>query len=325
MSDQPAPHSDSINASTHHPERSWYQLSVDVDSESVEAVSELFGRYGFNQGIAIDEPYVQDGDGDNMHVAFDKPFTIHTYIAEEDFRPEIIEELRHALYFLGQLRGVSDIRISSLKEEDWANAWKEHFQVHKIGERVVIRPPWREYEPKDDEIVIELDPGMAFGTGLHPSTRLSMLGTEEVVKPGDTVLDVGTGSGILAIAAAKIGASKVDTVDVEGVAVRATRENADRNGVGDLIAVEHGSVGVGQPFHGGQYDVVIANIIARVLIELSEAIVAHTWPGGAIVLAGIIDSREQDVIDAYEAQGADVVTRRSQDDWISLVLRRRAS
>jgi len=322
VSDQPAPHSDSINASTHHPERSWYQLSVDVDSESVEAVSELFGRYGFNQGVAIDEPYVQDGDGDNMHVALDKPFTIHTYVADEDFRPEIVEELRQALYFLGQLRSVSDVRISSLKEEDWANAWKEHFQVHKIGDRVVIRPPWREYDPQDDEIVIELDPGMAFGTGLHPSTKLSMLGTEEVVKPGDTVLDVGTGSGILAIAAAKIGATKVDTVDVESVAVRATRENADRNGVGNVIAVEPGSVGPGQPFWGEQYDVVIANIIARVLIEICEAVVAHTKPGGSIVLAGIIESREQDVIDAYKVQGAEVTNRRFQDDWVSLVLRR---
>jgi ribosomal protein L11 methyltransferase len=218
---------------------------------------------------------------------------------------------------------VSDVRVSSLKEEDWANAWKDHFEVHKIGDRVVIRPPWREYEPKDDEVVIVLDPGMAFGTGLHPSTKLSMLGTEEVVKPGDTVLDVGTGSGILAIAALKIGAVKADTVDVEQVAVKATAENAERNGVSDRLAIEHGSVGPGQPFHGEQYDVVLANIIARVLIELSEAIVQHTKPGGSMVLAGIIESREQDVIDAFASRGADVVNRRFQEDWVSLVLRRK--
>jgi ribosomal protein L11 methyltransferase len=324
VTDGSAPHSESINASTHEPERTWYQLSVDVDSEAVEAVSELFGRYGFNEGVAIEEPYVQDGDGDNLGIVFDKPFTIHTYVAEEDFRPEIIEEMRQALYYLGQLRGVSDVRVSSLKEEDWANAWKDHFEVHKIGDRVVIRPPWREYEPKDDEVVIVLDPGMAFGTGLHPSTKLSMLGTEEVVKPGDTVLDVGTGSGILAIAALKIGAVKADTVDVEQIAVKATAENAERNGVSDCLAIEHGSVGPGQPFHGEQYDVVLANIIARVLIELSESIVQHTKPGGSMLLAGIIESREQDVIDAFAAQGADVVNRRFQEDWVSLVLRRRS-
>lgn len=324
MTDETAPYSESINASTKDPKKVWYQLSVDVDSESVEAVSELFGRYGFNEGVAIDEPYVQDEDGDNVAIATDKPFTIHTYVPEADFRPEIIEEMRQALYFLGQLRGVSDVRVTSLAEEDWANAWKDHFQVQRIGQRVVIRPPWREYEPQDDDVVIVLDPGMAFGTGLHPSTKLSMLGTEDVVKPGDTVLDVGTGSGILAIAAVKLGANKADTVDVESVAVDATRENADRNDVGDRIAVELGSVGPGQPFWGEQYDVVLANIIARVLIELSEAIVAHTKPGGFMVLAGIIESREQDVIDAFAKAGAEVVTRRTSEDWISLILTRNA-
>ena len=322
MTDEQAPHSISVNATTHTPDRVWYQLSVDVDNEAVEAVSELFGRYGFNNGVAIEEPYVQDQDGDNMGIDTDKPFTINTYVPEEDFTPAILEDLRQALYFLGQLRGVSDVRVTNLQEQDWANAWKEHFQVHRIGERVVIRPPWREFEAGENDVEVVLDPGMAFGTGLHPSTRLSMLGTEEVVREGDTVLDVGTGSGILAIAAVKLGAAKVDTVDVESVAVKATADNAAANGVADKIAVELGSVGEGEPFWGEQYDVVLANIISRILIELSEAIVAHTKPGGKMVLAGIIESREQDVIDAYEAAGARVINRRFAEDWVSLVLTR---
>jgi ribosomal protein L11 methyltransferase len=323
VSQSPTPHSESINAATNAPERVWYEIAVDVDVEAVEAVSELFGRYGYNEGVAIEEPYVQDSDGDNLGIDLEKPFTIHTYVSEDDFKPEIIEELRQALYYLGQLRGVSDVRVTSLKEEDWANAWKDHFQVHRIGERVVIRPPWRDYVPKDDEVVIVLDPGMAFGTGLHPSTKLSMLGVEETVRAGDTVLDVGTGSGILAIAAVKLGADRADTVDVETVAVRATAENAERNGVSDKIAVELGSVGPGEPFKD-EYDVVLANIIARVLIDLSASIVAHTKSGGHMVLAGIIESREQDVIDAFVANGAEMVNRRSQEDWVSLVLRRAA-
>ncbi|MCA9834781.1 MAG: 50S ribosomal protein L11 methyltransferase [Thermomicrobiales bacterium] len=322
MTDEQAPHSISVNAITHTPDRVWYQLSVDVDSEAVESVTELFGRYGFNEGVAIEEPYVQDEDGDHPDVDLSKPFTVHTYVPEEDFRPEIVEQLRQGLYYLGQLRGVSDLRVTNLQEQDWANAWKEHFQVHRIGDRVVIRPPWREYEPEGDDLVIVLDPGMAFGTGLHPSTRLSMLGTEEVVQPGDTVLDVGTGSGILAFAAAKLGASRVDTVDVETVAVKATADNAELNGLSDVIAVELGSVGEGEPFWGEQYDVVLANIIARVLIELSEAIVAHTKPGGKIVLAGIIETREQDVRDAFASAGATVINRRFAEDWVSLILTR---
>ena len=314
-------YSESVNAASHQPDRTWYELAIDVHVEAVEPVSELLARYGFNEGVAIDEPYVQDGDGDNLEIALDKPFTIRTYIADSDFDPAIIEEIRSALWHLGQMRPISDLRVSTLAEEDWANAWKEHFKVHHIGDRVVVRPPWLEYEPQGDEVVVELDPGMAFGTGLHPSTRLTMLGVEEAIKPGDTVLDVGTGSGILAIAALKLGASHIDAVDVESVAVRATRENAERNGVADRIDVRLGSAGPGEPFQG-TYDVVLANIIARILIELVEGIVGATKPGGTMVLAGIIQQREADVIAAFEERGATVVNRRQHEDWVSLVLRK---
>lgn len=315
------PDSESINAASHEPDRQWFELSVDVDSEAVEPVSELFARYGFNEGVAIDEPYVQDCDGDNLEVDLTKQFAVRTYVAETDFRVETVEQIRQALWHYGQIRSVSDLRVSTLKEEDWANAWKVHFQVHRIGERVVIRPPWRDYVPEDDQVVVELDPGMAFGTGLHPSTKLSVLGVEQVVKPGDRVFDVGTGSGILAIAAIRLGAHRADCVDVETVAVRAARENAERNGVEERMTVELGSAGPGQPFQG-EYDFVLANIIARILIELSEALVVSARPGGHLVLAGIIESREAEVVNAFADQGATVVTRRQLDDWVSLVLTR---
>lgn len=314
-------YSESVNASTHHPERVWYELAIDVHAEAVEPVSELLGRYGFNHGVAIDEPYVQDGDGDNLEIDLEKPFTIRTWVADSDFDPAMAEDIRSALWHLGRMRPVSDLRVTTLAEEDWANAWKEHFRTHRIGNRVVIRPPWLEYEPQGDEVVVELDPGMAFGTGLHPSTQLTMLGVEETVGKGDVILDVGTGSGILAIAALKLGASHVDAVDVEKAAIRATEENAARNGVADRIDVRLGSVGPDEPFQG-QYDVVFANIIARILIELAEPIVAATKPGSPMVLAGIIQEREQDVVDTFAALGASVENRRQHDDWVSLVLRR---
>lgn len=317
----PEPHSESVNAATTTPERIWHELSVEVDAEAVEPVSELFSRHGFNEGVVIDEPYRQDGDGDNLEIDAHRPYVIRTYVADSDFRPEVIGEIHHALWHLGQLRGIGELRDTPLKEEDWANAWKAHFQAHRIGERVVIRPPWQDYEPVGDEVVVELDPGMAFGTGLHPSTQLSMLGVEEVIEAGDRVFDVGTGSGILAIAALKLGASHADAVDVETVAVRATQENAERNGVSNRLNVALGTAGPDEPFQG-EYDVVLANIIARILIELSEHLVKATRKGGALVLAGIIESREADVVAAFAAQGAQIETRRQSDDWVSLVLRR---
>lgn len=313
--------SESVNAATTQPERRWYELSVEADAEAVEPISELLARYGFNEGVAIDEPYLQDGDGDNLEVDTSQPFVIRTYIAESDYRAEVIEDLRSSLRLLSGLRPIGELQISTLKEEDWANSWKEHFQVHRIGDRVVIRPPWKSYEPGGDEVVVELDPGMAFGTGLHPTTRLSVLGVEQVLQSGDRVLDVGTGSGILAIAALKLGAASVDAVDVESVAVIATNENAARNDVSHLLHVEHGSVGPNEPFQD-VYDLVLANIIARILIELSVDLMRQTRSGGHLVLAGIIESREADVVDAFTALGASIVTRRQHEDWISLVLRK---
>jgi len=314
--------SESVNAATKNPEKVWIELAVEVEAEAVEPVSELLARYGFNEGVAIDEPYIQDGDGDNLELDLARPFVIRTWVADTDFKPEVVEAVREGLWYLGRMRAIGDLKVSNLKEEDWANAWKEHFQVHRIGERVVIRPTWRPYEAQGDEVVVDLDPGMAFGTGLHPSTRLSMLGVEQVVQEGDRVLDVGTGSGILAIAALKLGAAIADTVDVETVAVRATQENAELNGVADRLKVELGSVGAGEPFDGEVYDVVLANIIARILIDLSAALVAHTKPGGHLVLAGIIQQREDDVTAAFAEQGARVIERRQFDDWVSLVLTR---
>lgn len=314
-------HSESVNAASHEPDRVWYELAIDVHAEAVEPISELLARYGFNEGVAIEEPYVQDGDGDNLQIDVEKPFVIRTYVADSDYRPEILDEIRNALWHLGRMRPVGELRVATLAEEDWANAWKEHFVVHRIGDRVVVRPPWLDYSPEGNEVVVELDPGMAFGTGLHPSTRLSTLGVEQVVSAGDRVLDVGAGSGILAIAALKLGAAHVDAVDVETVAVRATGENAARNGVEDRIDIRLGSVGAGEPFQG-EYDVVLANIIARILIELAGGIANATKPGGSAVLAGIISEREPEVVAAFAERGMDVTTRRQHEDWVSLVMKR---
>jgi ribosomal protein L11 methyltransferase len=188
---------------------------------------------------------------------------------------------------------------------------------------VLVKAPWHDYQPAPNEIVVELDPGMAFGTGLHPSTQLAMIGIEDELKPGDRLLDVGTGSGVLATAAALLGASAVDGVDIEPVAVRSARENADRNGVGTVVHIKQGSVGAEEPFQG-EYDLVVANIIARILIELASGLAKAVRPGGTLILGGIIDVKEAAVREKFNDVGLRLVRRDEYEDWVSLVLRRPA-
>lgn len=311
------------DAASAEPGGAWLELTVEADHEAVEPVSELFARYGYNQGVVIEEPFRQDPDGDNLAIDGARPVLVRTFLSARDTAPETVEEIRQALWHLGRLRYVGDLRVETRQEEDWANAWKAHYGVHRIGRRVVVRAPWHDYRPQDDEVVVELDPGMAFGTGLHPSTKLCVLALEEEIRPGATVLDVGTGSGVLAIGAVLLGAVRADAVDIEPVAVRSARENAARNGVADRVRVEVGSVGPGAPFRG-TYDLVLANIIARILVDLAPGIAAAVAPGGALVLSGVIESREPAVRRAFEAEGL-VFARRDQiEDWVALVYRRPA-
>lgn len=296
----------------------WLELAVQCDLEAVEPVAELFARYGYNEGVVIEEPFTQDGDGDNLKVDPSRPVMVRTFLAAADAKPEDIESVRQALWHLGRMRHVGDLAVTTRQEEDWANAWKSHYSVHRIGNKTTVKAPWHEYEPAEGEVVIELDPGMAFGTGLHPTTRLCLTMLEDYLKPGQTVIDVGTGSGVLAIAAVMHGAASVDAVDIEPVAVRSTRENAARNGLEGRIAVEEGSVGPGEPFRG-EYDLVLANIIARILIDLRDGLVAAIKPGGTLVLSGVIEPREPAVLNAFDAAGLNLVNRDQIEDWIALV------
>ncbi len=301
----------------------WLELAVTCDSEAVEPVSDLFASYGFNQGVAIEEAFTQDPDGDNFAVDPSGPVVVRTFLNATDTAPGTIDDIRQALWHLGRLRPIGELTVAAREEEDWANAWKAHYSVHRVGRRVLVKAPWHDYEPTPGEVVIELDPGMAFGTGLHPSTQLSMIAIEDELKPGDSVLDVGIGSGVLATGAALLGASRVDGVDIEPVAVRSARENAERNGVADVVNVEQGSVGPGEPFQG-EYDLVVANIIARILIELAPGLAKAVRPGGTLILGGIIDVKEPAVRGAFEAMGLTVDRREEREDWVVLVLRKPA-
>src|SRR5215210_8095413 len=222
----------------------WLELSVDVETEAVESVSELLAQYGYNGGVVVDQPIITGADGPEYSFDTSRPVTVRTYLPLDAHAEETRQRIEQALWHFGQIRAVGALSVRPLEEEDWANVWKQHYTIQRIGMRTVIVPSWLEYAPQPDDIVLRLDPGMAFGTGLHPTTQLCVGLLERYVTPDSQVLDLGCGSGILAIAAARLGAT-VLALDTDSIAVTATRENVQRNDVAGLVSVAEGSLGGG--------------------------------------------------------------------------------
>ncbi len=296
----------------------WLELSTAVDREAVEAVSELFARHAYGGGIVVEEPIIPEHGGDGYTVDLASPVVVKAYLPldhEAADKQQLIEE---GLWHLGQMRSVAPLAVKKLAEEDWANAWRAHYQVHRVGKRLVIKPSWQEYQPRAGDVVIELDPGMAFGTGLHPTTQLCLRALERFVQPGMRVLDVGTGSGILAIAAAKLGAREVLGLDVDSIAVEAARENVARNGLQGIVTIRSGTLGSHGEDEDG-YDLVVANITARVIAALSEGLAAALSPQGQLLMSGIIAEQAGIVRTALRRAGLRVVERRTAGDWLAYV------
>ncbi len=304
----------------------WLELTVQAHPEAIESVSELLSQHT-SGGVAIEEPIELFDEGQEYRVVMGKPVLVHAYLPidgkEEEARQKIAEGLWHfsslGSHFVGELT------TRTVNEEDWANAWKDYFHVTHIGQRLVIRPSWREYTPTPDEVVLTLDPGMAFGTGLHPTTRMCLEQVEQRVHAGMKVLDVGTGSGILAIAAAKLGAESVYAIDNSSVAVESTLANAEMNSLQDRIQVVLGVLDDAEATRmAGQYDFVIANIIAHVIGSIAQQLARVVSPTGLLVVSGIIEARRHDAEDPLLAAGLELVEQVMIDDWMALVLRRRS-
>ena len=295
----------------------WLELTISAHREAVEALSELLNRCAPG-GVAIEEPIALLDDGQEYRVLLDAPVLVHAYLPADGTEEHGRQRIEEGLWHLGQIgpNFVGTLTTRLVAEEDWANAWKAYYHVLHLGRRTVIKPSWRDYTPQPGEVVLELDPGMAFGTGLHPTTRLCLEALEQQVRPGMRVLDVGTGSGILALAAARLGAASVLALDISSVAVEAAQGNVRANGLEEQITVRLGSV---EEVAGERYDLVVANIIARVIADLAPALVAALAPGGTLIASGIIEERLPLAADALRAAGLSEIEERRDGDWVMLV------
>lgn len=301
----------------------WTQINVYTSPEAEEAVVSILLDAGA-QGV------VTGTDGRSPVVT--------AYLPE--LGPETVADVSarvQALADAGLDPGPARVTTSQVEDEDWAESWKRHYKPLSVGRRLLIKPAWIEV-PADDRLVIELDPGMAFGTGYHPTTVLCLEALEDVVRPGDVVVDVGTGSGILGIAAARLGAATVIGVDTEIEAVEAARENAVRNDVADVMTVAKGSTGEAmQALSGsdgpvdeagragarsGQADVLAVNILARVIDRLAEELYAMLKPGGIMVAGGIIDHTAADLMTRLRSVGFAIEEERYREEWCCLIARR---
>jgi ribosomal protein L11 methyltransferase len=299
----------------------WIEIALRVDGEAAEAVADLLQRYG-HQGVAIEQEDVPAEQWDEGEASPPQRLTIRAYIPADQRAEEAKIRLETALGHMSWLYPMPTPSYHIVREEDWAEAWKAHYHPLRIGRRLHIRPLWTETRTAPEDVVISLDPGMAFGTGTHPSTQLCLQALEDRIQTGARVLDLGCGSGILAIAAAKLGAVRVLALDIDPVAVEIAQKNVEQNAVAEKVTVQEGSLEsvVGS---SRRFDVIVVNILAKVIIQMCEGHLRDVVrPGGFAIFSGIIHDQANDVEAALRHTGLEPYSRREEGDWILIEARR---
>lgn len=307
----------------------WIEVTIKTTTEAVEAITNILENERTG-GVIIEDPkdfiFQKKNEYDWDYVeeeVFKKSgqdgVLIKTYISEERNVMEVIENIKQKILGLkdyGIDIGEGSVSLGQVKEEDWANEWKKYYKPTKVGQKIVVKPTWEDYENQEGDLVIELDPGMAFGTGTHETTSMCIRELEKYVDGTKRVFDIGCGSGILAIAAAKLGAKEVVAGDLDEVAVKVSKENCELNNVSDKVIVKHGSL---FEVVEGNADVIVANIIADIIKILANDVSKFLSKDGVFISSGIIHAKINEVVEALEKNGFEIVEIVKLGEWSAIV------
>ena len=300
--------------------KAWMEVTLECSGELAEAVAEVFARY-CPEGVVLDNVTRYDAEK-HEHIPTGM-MRVAAYLPQDDELESKKRSLEEALWYMGRIVPLPAPEFISIEDQDWMTVWKQNYQPLRVGKNWLILPAWLELPEGETRRVVRIDPAMAFGTGTHPSTQLCLLAIEDTIRPGQPVIDLGCGSGILSIAALKAGASQALAVDIDEQAVIATHANARINAIDEKVEAVQGSLA---DILTGKYSIqqaplVLANILAPVLIRLfDEGLADLIAPGGKLVLAGILENQAEDVLSAARARGLNLIAKYQQEDWVGLVV-----
>jgi ribosomal protein L11 methyltransferase len=299
----------------------WLEVSLTVDGELAEAVADVFARHA--PGGVVAERGIKYLDADDPGTPTDDVI-VRAYLPVDARLEENRQRLEQSLSYLGMIQPLPAPTFTAIQDSNWMEAWKEHYRPIPIGKKLIIIPAWMD-SPDETRIPIKIDPGMAFGTGTHPTTQLALGLMEDLITKNapSSIIDVGCGSGILSIAALKLGVERALGVDIEAPSIKSARENADVNGIGDEFTIAQGSVDeiLAGDFEFKSAPLVVANMLAPILIRLTEAGLGKLVSSdGVLILSGILDEQEERVRAAVESHHLKIIERRQLGDWIAFVL-----
>lgn len=309
----------------------WYEIRINTTDEASDAVAEMLTTMGAG-GVAIKDPF-------DIRKEIEKPGTLD--YADDDFLEALGEDVIISAYFQNGLdindllKQINDglMNISQfldtgkglegygeVDDEDWSTAWKKYYKPFRLTDRIVIKPTWEEYRAEENDIIVEMDPGMAFGTGTHETTQMCSILLDKYMSANHDVLDVGCGTGILSIIASKLGAKKIEAIDIDEVAVRVAKENIEINGEASKIKAFQAVL---SDLKAGdeKFDIIVANIIANVIVDLSSLIPYYLKKNSLFITSGIIKERKQDVIDACLKNGMSFIDDLEMGEWVAMVFR----